>query len=301
MKMLRDAWIVAQFDLGESLRSRKVLIFLLLYVAGAVAAAWVFTEILQSIETELAEQLLVARTDRPGSLTTAVMESPELRRVLSKLVGDRDLGAALVTVPPLALLYGWVAMTFGPLFVVLTSSDTIASELATGSARFALVRTERASWALGKLGGQATLLAFGILLGGVAAIVTGWARMASFPVLETSTWMLRYACCAFAYVFAFLGLALGTSQLTRSVPWSRGLSLVALTSVGIASAVLRHDEWRDSSPVLFDTLAQLFPGAHKLDLWRMSVADVLPALVMLVALGFVYFALGHVRFARRDA
>ena len=301
MKMLRDAWVVALFDLGESLRSRKVLVFLALYVVGAVAAAYIFVEILQSIETELAEQLLVARTDRPGSLTAAVMESPELRRVLSKLVGDRELGARLVTVPPLALLYGWVAMSFAPIFVVLTSSDTIASELATGSARFALVRTERGAWALGKLGGQAFLLAVGIALGGVAAIATGWVRMASFPVGETALWTLRYASTAFAYAFAFLGMALGVSQLTRSVPWARGLGLLALTGFAVASAVLRHDEVRERSPVLFDTLAQVLPAAHKLDLWRSGAANVAPAIVMLLALGFVYFAIGHARLSRRDA
>ena len=102
-------------------------------------------------------------------------------------------------------------------------------------------------------------------------------------------------------MFAFLGIALGVSQLTRSVPWSRGLGLVALTCIAIASAVLRHDEWRESAPIVFDTLAQVLPAAHKLDLWRMSMADVVPSLVMLIALGFVYFAMGHVRFARRDA
>lgn len=300
MKTLRDAWIVALFDLGESLRSRKVLVFLALYVVGAIAATYIFTEILQSIETELASKLLVARTDRPGSLTTAVMESPELRRVLAKLVGDRDLAAQLISIPPIALLYGWVAMAFGPIFVVLTSSDTVSTELATGSARFALVRTDRSSWALGKLLGQATLLGVGVLLGGVAAWLTGYVRMGSFPGIATAAWTLRYAASAFVYAYAYLGLALGVSQLTRSVPWSRGLGLFALIGVVVASALLRHDEFREASPVLFDSLALLFPSTHKLDLWRTG-ADIVPAVVMLFALGTVYFTLGHLRFARRDA
>ena len=38
MRAVRDALVVARFDLGESLRSRKVLVFLALYVAGAVGA-----------------------------------------------------------------------------------------------------------------------------------------------------------------------------------------------------------------------------------------------------------------------
>ena len=301
MRTLRDAWIVARFDLGESLRSRKVLVILALYVAGAVAAAVIFTEVLQTIEAELAQQLLVARTDRPGSLTQAVMESDELRRVLSRLVGDRELGASLVTVPPLALLYGWVALTFGPIFVILASSDTISAELATGSARFALARTDRGAWALGKLFGQAALLAVGIVLGAVAALITGFVQLASFPVLDTALWMMRYAGMSFPYAFAFLGLALGVSQLTRSVPWSRALGLLALAAVSGLSSVFARDDVRETAPVLFDSLGQLFPAAHRLDLWRPSPSDFLPSVIVLAALGVGYFVIGHVRFARRDS
>jgi ABC-type transport system involved in multi-copper enzyme maturation permease subunit len=301
MKSLRDALIVARFDLAESLRSRKVLVFLVLYVAAAVAAAVVFTEVLQSVETELAAQLLVARTDRPGSLTQAVMESDELRRVLGRLVRDRDLAATLVTIPPIALLYGWVALTFGPVFVILTSSDTVAAEIATGSARFALSRTHRDAWALGKLLGQAALLAVGVFLGAAGAYITGFVQLASFPLLETAWWMLRYASTSFFYVFAFLGLAVGVSQLTRSVPWSRALGLLALSAVAALSSALARDDIRERSPVHVDSLAQLFPASHRLDLWRPDASDFMPAVVVLIALGIGYFALGHVRFVRRDA
>jgi hypothetical protein len=96
LKGLRDALIVAAFDLAESLRSRKVLVFLVLYVAGAIASTVIFTEVLQEIEVQLAETLLVARTDRPGSLTQALMESPQLLGILEGLVRDRELAQALV-------------------------------------------------------------------------------------------------------------------------------------------------------------------------------------------------------------
>jgi ABC-type transport system involved in multi-copper enzyme maturation permease subunit len=301
MKTLRDAWVVARFDLGESLRSRKVLVILSLYVLGAIAASILFTELLQTIESELAEQLLVAQTDRPGTLTEAVMRNSELRRVLTRLVRDPDLALSLLSVPPLALLYGWVALTFGPVFVVLTASDAISSEVDSGSARFALARTDRSAWALGKLFGQALLLLAGILAGAFASYVTGFIQLASFPLADTALWMLRYALGAFVYGFAFLGLTLGTSQLTRSVPWSRALAVLALAGVSMAVGVLDRDDVRERAPVLADSLRQLFPGAHRLDLWRPDFVDSGPAIAMLFTLGFAYFLLGHVRFARRDA
>ncbi len=301
MRSLRDACVVAAFDLGESLRSRKVLVFLALYVAGAVASTVIFTEVLQTIEEELAEQLLVARTDTPGSLTQAVMESPELLDVLSRLVRDRELAAALVRLPPIALLYGWVALTFGPIFVTLTSSETIAAEVASGSVRFALFRTDRAAWALGKLLGQAALLALGVTLGALAAWITGWIRLSSFAPLDTALWLARYAATSYAFAFAHLGLALGVSQLTRSVPWSRALGLLALAFVFAAHGWLSRDAVHEAAPVLAGSLRMFFPAAHRLDLWRLEASAVLSSIAILVALGVSYFALGHLRFARRDA
>lgn len=298
---LRDAWVVARFDLGESLRSRKVLIFLALYAAGSVAAAVIFTEVLQDIEEALAEQLLVARTTEPGGLTQAVMEAPELRLVLVRLVRDEALADALLQIPPIALLYHWVALTFAPVFVVFTSSDAISGEVSSGSVRYALFRTDRMSWAVGKLLGQMCLTAVGLALGAFGAWVVGYVQLASFAPLDTATWLSRYVLTAFFFAFAHLGLALGVSQLTRSVPWSRALGLFALVFVFGAHGWLGRDAVREEAPVLSESLQQIFPAAHRLELWRPALSDGAISLVMLAALGILYFALGHLRFARRDA
>lgn len=301
LRPLSDAWVVARFDLGESLRSRKVLVFLVLYVAGAVAATILFTEVLQKVEEELAEQLLVARTGTPGSLTEALMEQPEVHGVLARLVRDDALAQALLSIPPIALLYHWVAISFAPIFVVMTSSDAISGEVASGSVRFALFRTDRATWAAGKLLGQCALLAVGLALGAAGAWITGWIQLASFEPADTALWLGRYAGSAFVFSFAHLGLALGASQLTRSVPWSRALGLLALVGVFAGHGWLGRDAVQADWPVLASTLRQVFPAAHRLDLWRPALADTVPALVMLGALGLTYFTLGYLRFARRDA
>ena len=299
--LFRDAAVIAAFDLGESLRSRKVLIFLVLYVVGAIGATLIFTEVLQEVEIALAEQLLVARTRDPGSLTQAVMESPELLRVISRLIRDDDLARALVRVPPIALLYHWVALAFGPVFAVLTASDTVASEVSSGSVRFALARTDRAGWILGKVFGQSLLLAVGIALGAVASWVTGWIQLGAFAPGATAFALARYAGTAYVYVWAHLGLALGVSQLTRSVPWSRALGLLALVGVFGLHRFLERDAVVEAAPVLAGSLRQLFPVAHRLDLWRPGLEASAPALAILVALGAVYVGLGYLRFARRDA
>ena len=301
VRAIRDALVVARFDLAESMRSRRVLVFLVLYVAGSVGATVLFTEVLQEVEEELAAQLLVARTSTPGNLTQAVMESPELLRVLSGLVRDGELARALVRLPPVALLYHWVALGFAPVFAMLTSSDAISGEVSTGAARFSLFRTDRASWAVGKLLGQTTLLAVGLAGGAIGAWVTGWIQLASFAPLETALWLARFAGSAFFFAFAHVGLALGVSQLTRSVPWSRALGLLALALAFGGHSWLMKDRVHEAWPVLTGTLAQLFPAAHRLDLWRPELGAVARSALALVALGVCFFAIGHARFARRDA
>jgi len=301
LRAIRDAWIVARFDLGESLRSRKAIIFLALYVAGAIGATILFTELLQNIEEQLAEQLLVARTDQPGSLTQAVMESPELHAVLARLVHDDALATALLGLPPVALVYHWIALTFGPAFVALTSSDTISGEVATGSIRYALIRTDRSSWAAGKLIGQGVLLMFGLSLGALGAWVTGYVQLASFDPWASATWLAHYAITAFIFAFAHLGLVMGVSQLTRSVPWSRALGLLSLVLCFGVHGWLSREHVQESAPVLVDSIRQFFPAAHRLDLWRPEWLDVAPGAIALLAIGLTLFTLGHLRLARRDA
>ena len=299
MKWLRDLWVVASFDLAESLRSRKIAVFIVLYVVGAIAATLIFTELLQTIEEELAEQLLVARTSMPGSMTDAVMERPELRRVLSKLVGDRELALTLLSIPPVALLFGWVTITFAPIFVVFTSSDSMSTELASGSVRFSLVRTERSAWAFGKLLSHTLLLLLSVALAGVATWITAYFRLSVFDGSQTARWIVRYMLTASCFAFAHLGMVLGASQLTRSVPWSRALGLAAVIASFGVERFLRSD-FMQRWPVVADSLRQVFPPAHRLDLWRPSALDVGATMVLLSVLGLTFFILGYIRFARRD-
>ena len=298
---LRDTLVVARFDLAESLRSRRALVLLLLFIAGSMAAAGVFVTVLREIENTLAAQLLVASVDSPGAMTDRMMQSPELLDVLGGLLRDRDLASQLLTVPPLALFYGWVATFFGPALVVFTCGDAIASEVQSGSARFALFRTDRLSWASGKLMGQALLLLVGMLAGAGGVWLVGFGWLGHFVALDNAVWLLRLALRAWVYALSFLGLCMGVSQVLRTRWWALGASLALTLGVLVGGRVLDTSWAVEQAPILAPTLAQLFPGAHRVDLWRPELADRLPALVLLPALGAAWFYLGHLVFRRRDA
>ncbi len=301
MSALRDILLVAGFDLVESLRSRKALALLLLYLAGSIGAALIFVEALGAVENRVAESLAVAETERPGAMTGELMESEQFLDIVAELIGDRELAQELVTIPPLALFYGWMALTFVPVLVTLSSAESIASEVASGSARFALFRTDRRAWALGKLAGQAALMAVGIAAGALGVLVVGVTSLTDLAVGPTAWWLLRLSGRAWLYGFPWLGLALGVSQVTRSVPWSRGLALLGLFGLGMLGAVSEAPWVREKAPVVVDTVAQLFPRTYRVDLWQPELTDRLPSVVMLLALGGLFFAAGHLVFTRRDA
>lgn len=298
---LRAALLVAAFDLSESLRSRKVLGLMVVYVAGAVAATAGFVSLLESLEKTLATQLQVATTSKPGTMTQGIQDSEQFRQVVGELTGDPSLVDAIASLPPLALFYGWMTLTFLPALVVFTSCDAISNEVSSGSCRYALLRTDRLSWAVGKLGGQAGLMALGVAAGALGTWLVGLFGLASFDEVGTAWWMLRLGVRGWVYGLPYLGLALGLSQVVRSSHAARALALVALTGLGAGRAILQIPRVVEELPVIAPSLGPLFPGNHALDLWRPELVERAPAMFMLVALGVTFFALGHQVFDRRDA
>jgi hypothetical protein len=273
----------------------------LFYLGGAVAGTLLLIDALSGLEAMLAETLAVPENDRPGAFTSVLMGSPQAQRFLARVLDDRALAAELIAIPPLALFYGWLVVSFYPALVMLTASETIAADLSTGAIRFALVRTTRLSFSVGKLLGQSALLSVSVAAGALGVWLTGLVQLEGFEPGATAFWLLRLGGRGFLYCMAYVGLAVGLSHLTRSVPWSRALGLLALAGAGTLWGVAHLDWTQAHAGPLVRVLLPLLPRAHQTDLFRPELMDRLPALVMLLALCATYFALGFRHRARRDA
>jgi ABC-type transport system involved in multi-copper enzyme maturation permease subunit len=295
-----DALHVAWFELVDALRSRKALALLGLYAAASGASASVFLRVLKEIETNAAALLHVAPTTQTGTMTSVLLQSDTFRQMLGRLVGDPRLVDALAQIPPMALFYGWLTLSLVPALVMLTSTDAIAGELQSGEARYALVRVDRLSWSVGKLLGQALLMALGVALGGAAVWTVGAVGWAGFERAASAFWIARLGARASIYGFAWLGLALAVSQVTASAAIARGLGIAGLVLFGLFGSAVQWPMVHRQAPVLFDSIRTLVPAAHSLGLWQPDVLDRAPSIVLLLALGCAYFALGHARLARRD-
>jgi ABC-type transport system involved in multi-copper enzyme maturation permease subunit len=287
--------LVAGFDLLESLRSRKAIVLLALYMLGSLGGSALFVRTLDAIRERL-EQDLGQKIDM-----TQLMESPGMARIAGALAGDPDVASALVAIPPLALFYGWMATSFVPLLVLFTSADSISGDLASGAVRFSLFRTDRLSWATGKLIGQTSLMAVGVLAGALACWAIGMLWLDGMPAGDTAYWLLRISGRTIVYSFAYLGMVMCASQLARTPIRSGGLALAIMFSCSVAGGILQAPPVASKAPELFAALAKLFPNGHYLALWHPGLFESVTAMIGLVAIGLGFSALGFWRFQARDA
>jgi ABC-type transport system involved in multi-copper enzyme maturation permease subunit len=295
MKHSQSIRLVATFDLLESLRSRKAVVLLLLYAVGALGASGIFIRILIAIRERLEEQVGQAVDMKQ------MMDSPGMARVVGALAGDNDVANAIVAIPPLALFYGWLAMNFVPLLVLFTSADAIAGDVNSGAVRFSLFRTDRISWAAGKLIGQTALMAVGVLVGALACWLTGLLWLDGMPAGATAWWLLRISGRSIVYSFAYLGMVMCASQLTRTGARAGGLALLVMFFCSAAGSLLTIEPIVEQAPGLVGALSKLFPGGHYMWLWHPGWFESGTAMLGLVAIGLCFFALGFWRFSRRDA
>ena len=295
MPLAQSIRLVAEFDLLESLRSRKAIVLLSLYFVGALGASGIFIRIITVIREGLEERVGQAVDMKE------MMESPGMRQVVGALAGDADVAEAIVSIPPMALFYGWLAMNFVPLLVLFTSADAIAGDLSSGAVRFSLFRTDRVSWAVGKLIGQTSLMAVGVLVGALACWLTGVIWLDGMPLGETALWLLRISGRSIVYSFAYLGMVMCASQLARTGARAGGLALLIMFFCSLAGSVVQAGFIMEQSPDMFTAISKLFPNGHHLWLWHPGVFESLSAMLGLIVIGLAWFSLGFWRFATRDA
>ena len=297
--VLRDVLIVAGQELAESIRTRRAILLLILFCGGTVAGTWAFTSFLRTVEMQLVDALGLD-AGATGGATAALWKSPFFRRVMINMAGHNiALAEALLQFTPLGLFFGWLAMSFGPWLVVLSSSGRMAEEIGSGSARFVLCRTTRLAWAFGKFLGQAAQLLVALLLSGLAAWLTGLARFEAFSGAAVLRDVLLFAPKAWVYGLAFLGLVTAISMCCRSPGVANTLGVAAFLAITAIYHAARHyagDGWRR----IFDAVQVMLPNGHYFDLMRPDWDHALPAALFLLALGLGYLFLGYARLMHQD-
>ncbi len=291
---------VALNEVSDSIRSRRVMVLLALYMAGSAAATLLFISFLRNIEAQLMKSLGLPESANAGSVTRQLWKSEVFRGTVAHMVRDRELADRLLSIPPLGLFYGWLSATFSPLLVILTASVRISEEIWTGSARFVLFRCPRLTWVIGKTAGQAGQMLIALLLSACAAWVSAWLRLKAFDAGPTAWAMMLFAFKAWVYSLAFVGLAIGVSQIFSSPNVATAVGFITLFGMGVVHGIAAHAR----QPILKETaqtIELLLPGGHMMDaVWRFDLPHFISGCAFSIALGIFYLGLGYMFFSRRD-
>ena len=295
---VQSIYIHAAHEVKDAFRSKRALFLLIIYLAGSVAASAFFISGMKKVENRLLDTLKLTETDSVGKVTQTLWETGFIRHMLNDMIQNEELTDHIVQQSPISIFYWWVSYTFAPLIMMLISTARIAEELSIGSARFVLYRTSLFSWIIGKFLAQVFLLLPALLLSAAGAWVVAYFRL-SFDPGATAVELLVITLKVMVYTISYLGLAIGVSQLTRSSNLATVLGFVSVIGISIISAACNHYRGLGIKSAL-NLPYWLTPQAHRLDLLWPEPAHVVPAMLMLVALGLLYLLPGYYFLNRRD-
>lgn len=299
---LRDVGLIARFELLEAVRTRRVVVLVLLFLLGGGFSAWGFARLLGDAESAAARALGAPDTSRPGASLSALEHTPIYRDLVKSLVDDPAAASALAALPPLVLVFAWLAMTFAPSLVVLTSSDAVSQEIETRALRYTLLRTGRVEFVLGKLMGQLALLAGVILLAGVTFLTVSAIVLAGFPFGASALAMLRLWPWIVVDTLPYLGLALGASMVASSAQAGRALAIAFVVLLALAHAAAQMDALRHGpiATALLDLLDYATPFPRRYGVIAPVGATFLHGLAVSLGTFAAYGGLGLWFFRRRD-
>ncbi len=285
MTWLGPTFTLARFEVGTLLRNRRAVAALLLYALFtlAVGAALVWLESYLRDPLKMAEMMASAskgasKWDGPHSLEEAIA---------MMLGGDKALAARMVGVPLVIHGFFFVALSFLPFLVALTSHDLLNTDLRAGAHRFVLLRVPRGVLLGGRVLAHLALLVGVTVASNVVLLAFAlWKKIPSFELAPALLTLARYWGSTVLWGLPWLALA----ALVSAVVDNPGLSLLALLGAMIALGLASSHEG-------FEWVT---PSAFKAGLWRWSLAEVLRSAAAFAAFTAVFLGGAWAVLSRRD-
>ncbi|MCD4653771.1 ABC transporter permease subunit [bacterium] len=296
---LKDIFLIARHDYRDAFRSRRLIVWLLLYLCVAVGGTFIFTQVLRFAEKEIAGAISIETSDKAGSVVSSLQKSDTFREIISGVVEDDDLVTQLLTLSPLVLFYAWFSFTFMPLLVILLCSDTIARDVQTRYVRFNLFRTSRAAYTIGKSLSAATILLAALTISSLAVMLIGVFRIHNFEFFNALPYMMLFVVKCWIYSLSFLGVALLASQVRKSPFRAQILAMLIYFFLVIISPIA-ESQTGPGFARLWELGILISPSSHMTDLWRPNFMANLKATAFCLGLGIFYFSLGFSAFSRKD-
>jgi ABC-type transport system involved in multi-copper enzyme maturation permease subunit len=302
--LARDVGLVARFELAEAMRSKLLVVMVLLFVGAGALGAWAYTEVLGRVEANAAKLTGAPTTHKPGAMVRRLRDVQGYRDMLRLFLGDDAKADYFATIPPIVVFFGWVSFIFTPWLVLFTSAETIATEVASRSIRYSALRTGRLEFALGKALGQLLIVIGVTALSAVMFYLVAWAGLSGFEHGATFAGLLSYWPRVVLYTLPFLGWAMLASMLTSSANLARIVSLGGAVVLAIVWRLVSHPPpWLRGGRV-FEAVRDLFgwitPFGHYDGLTFPPGGALVSDIAVCLALPALYFAAGYAVLRRRD-
>lgn len=294
----RDALLVARFEVGRAMRTRRALALIAVYLVAHLGGCWLFVQAVGELEAALAGQLGVASARWPGTMMGQLRESESLLRILRFFVGDEGLVEDLARWPVLAIFDTWLGLLVAPFFAATAAAESISTDVSTRALRYEALRTGRAEIVAGRFLGQVGLMTLAAAVSWVGVWALGMSIMVGHGPVELAVGLVLLGGRAVVYAIPFIGLGVAASQLTASSAWARVLALSGAVGGYVAYGLALLAEGAPWT-LLADLALPLLPASWMRSLWALDLRAV-AASAACVGLGVATVALAFLLFRRRD-
>ena len=291
---------VAVTEWAVAVRSRRALVVTLLFLAVSGGLMYALVSVFASLEETLVETLNLPSSDSTGSVTMTLWKSKPFTRMIQHFAGSSLVFVDIQGRHPIVLAYAMLVFWCAPLLTLMVSASRVADDIRSGAARYWLVRVTRTEWSLGKMLGEALMLATAMGIGALAADAVVCARLTLADGIRLLPDVLDWTVRAWVYAFAWLGIFMGLSHLVKSGGKATALGVLAMLGAAAWEPMLKNLAENVAGLGWVGHLDALVPGSAWTLLWRRSPAVVLQGVVHLAALAFLYLALGAAVLRRRD-
>ncbi|MCL1919568.1 MAG: ABC transporter permease [Kiritimatiellaeota bacterium] len=300
MSALLQVWRMTCYEWFDAVRSRRVLVALVLYMAVAACTMYWAISILGQLEDVLVKVLQLPQSEQTGIVSTTLWKSKHFQNMMQSMAQSNEVYQDLYGKHPVELIYAWLLFFYMPMLVVLVAANRIPEEVGSGSVRYVMFRSTRGAWVLGKFFGQLSLIGLAVLCSGVCAYLVALIRLGRYVPPDILYNMLAWAVRAWVYAVPFTGLVMGLSLFTKSPGKSTIVGMLAIMSCFIVTVLVAHfttyTGWRFCLPYL----AALLPADYEMLLWRKTFIPLATGTATLVSQGFFFLAAGYFFFRKRD-